>query len=242
MSFDDDTMAGAVRWRLGTLQYGGQSRRCKLAAVGHAGEAAEEVQQRAMRGECGAAMDVYGDHPQVCCLGAGFNLRHDPIVELLGHALRELGCLSRVECSMIGVFRRKGKTTAPGRLDVYAVGQAGLMEILIDVAVKHPCTDVLLPHAAERDGHAANMADKEKRREYILPAGKALTPFGAETFGRAKCRPLQQTAPDYVVGMHIGSWEGSEQESMPTCTVMQYRCAPSRNMGCRVRLLAGKYQ
>ena len=91
MSFDDDTMAGAIRWRLGTLQHGGQQRRCKLAAVGHAGEAVEEVQQRAMRGECGAAMDAYGDHPQVCCLGAGFNLRHDPIVELLGHALRELG-------------------------------------------------------------------------------------------------------------------------------------------------------
>jgi hypothetical protein len=58
------------------------------------------------------------------------------------------------------------------------------MEILIDVAVKHPCTDVLVPHAAERDGHAPNMAEHEKRREYILPAGKKLTPFGAETSGR----------------------------------------------------------
>ena len=56
--------------------------------------AADEAQERAMRGECGAAMDANGDHPH-----AGFQLRHDPIVELLGHALRELGCLSRVECT-----------------------------------------------------------------------------------------------------------------------------------------------
>ena len=58
MSFDDDAMAGAVRWRLGMQQFGGQARRCKLSSVGHAGEAVEEVQQRAMRGECGTAMDV----------------------------------------------------------------------------------------------------------------------------------------------------------------------------------------
>ena len=45
------------------------------------------------------------------------------------------------------------------------------MEILIDVAVKHPCTDVLMPHATERDGHAANLAENETRREYIVPAG-----------------------------------------------------------------------
>ena len=159
-------------------------RRNTEATVGHAGEAAEEVQQRAKRGECGAAMDAYGDHPQVCCLGAGFKLRHDPIVELLGHALRELGCLSRVECNMLGVFRRKGRTIAPGRLDVYAMGQAGLMEVLIDVAVKHPCTEQLMQHAAAKDGHAGGVAEREKRREYILPGGKALTPFGVETFGR----------------------------------------------------------
>ena len=152
--------------------------------LGMRGKPPDEVQQRAMRGECGAAMDAYGDRPQVCCLGAGFKLRHDPIVELLGHALRELGCLSRVECSMLGVFRRKGKTTAPGRLDVYAIGQAGLMEVLIDVAVKHPCTEQLLPQAAGRDGHAACIAEREKRREYVLPGGKTLTPFGVETFGR----------------------------------------------------------
>ena len=187
MSLDDDTMAGAVRWRLGSLQYGGQGRRCKLAAAGKQGEAVAEVQERALRGECGTTMDAYGDHPQVCCLGAGFKLRHDPIVELLGHALRELGCLSRVECSMLGVFRKKGKTIAPGRLDVYAVGQAGLMEVLIDVAVKHPCTEALLAHAAERDGHAAKIAEDEKLREYFVPAGKKLTPFGVETFGRLGC-------------------------------------------------------
>ena len=58
------------------------------------------------------------------------------------------------------------------------------MEVLIDVAVKHPCTEQLLPHTAAKDGHAACIAEREKRREYMLPGGKALTPFGVETFGR----------------------------------------------------------
>ena len=65
MTFDDQAMTGAVRWRLGMAQFGGQVRRRKLTHVGHAGEAAEDVQQRAMRGECGAAMDAFGDRPQV---------------------------------------------------------------------------------------------------------------------------------------------------------------------------------
>ena len=53
-------------------QYAGPKRRCKLAQCGRAGEAEDEVQQRAMRGECGLTLDAYGDHPHVCCLGAFF--------------------------------------------------------------------------------------------------------------------------------------------------------------------------
>ena len=91
MAFGDEAMTSAVRWRLGLHQFGGPQRRCKLCPAGKVGDAEDEMQQRAVRGECGLAMDSYGDHPHVCCLGAGFKARRDPIVEQIGHALRDLG-------------------------------------------------------------------------------------------------------------------------------------------------------
>ena len=58
------------------------------------------------------------------------------------------------------------------------------MEVLIDVAVKHPCTAQLMQHAATTDGYAAKLAERETLEEHTFPGGKTLTPFGVETFGR----------------------------------------------------------
>ena len=162
MAVDDETMVSATRWRLGTQLFCGPVRRCKLCSAGKSGEAEDAMQERAMRGECGLTMDSYGDHPQVCCLGAGLKVRPDPIVEQIGHAVRDLGRQARVECSMMWVYRKKGKAIAPGRLDVYAFGHAGLMEVMVDVAVKHPCTRPLMHRAALSDGYAAKLAEREK--------------------------------------------------------------------------------
>ena len=41
-----------------------------------------------------------------------------------------------------------------------------------------------MARAAAVDGYAAKVAEREKLKEYMLPAGKVLTPFGVETFGR----------------------------------------------------------
>ena len=122
--------------------------------------------------------------PQVCCLGAGFKVRHEPIVEQAGHALRDHGCQARVDCSMMGVFRNEGETVAPGRLDAHAFRPAGLMEVMVDVAVKHPCTESLHARAALQSGFASDVAEGEKLRDYRVPPGKVLTPFGVETLGR----------------------------------------------------------
>ena len=72
----------------------------------------------------------------------------------------------------------------PGKLDIYAYGQLDIMETLIDVAVKRPCTESLQARAALQFGFAADVAEGEKLRDYRLPPGKVLTPFGVETFGR----------------------------------------------------------
>ena len=130
-AFVDATLASALRWRLGMQQDAGPTRRCKLAPCGRAGEAEDEAQQRALR-------------------GAAFKIRHDPNVEQLGYALRDLGCQARVECSMLGVFCKNGKTIAPGRLDACAFGQGGLVEVMIDVEVKRPRAG---PHPAARCSH-----------------------------------------------------------------------------------------
>ena len=130
----------------------------------------------------------------MCNLGTGFQVRQDPIAEQIGHSLRGMGCQARVECSMTGVFRTEGETVAPGRLDVFAFGRSGPTTVLVDVAVKHPCRGPLERQAAQMDGHAATLAEREKLKEYIMPAGEALTPFGVETFGRF-CK-----APEALVG------------------------------------------
>ena len=85
---------------------------------------------------------------------------------------------------MKGVTRAKGNVVHPGKLDVYAYGQLDLVEVSIDVAVKHPCTESLQAKAAVQFGFAADLAENEKLRDYRLPPGKVLTPFGVETFGR----------------------------------------------------------
>ena len=58
------------------------------------------------------------------------------------------------------------------------------MEVLVDVAVKHPCTPSMQAGGAREYGFAAGVAEYEKLREYRMPQGKVLTPFGCETFGR----------------------------------------------------------
>ena len=111
-------------------------------------------------------------------------MRHGPIVEHISDALRVLGCQARVEGSFVGIYREEGRVVAPGRLDLYAFGQAGLMEVMVDVAVKHSCAGPLERHAAKEDGYVAKLAEREQLKEYIMLAGKVLTPFGVETFGR----------------------------------------------------------
>ena len=82
-----------------------------------------------------------------------------------------------------GSYRTKGSTVAPGRLDVYAFGQTRLMEVMVDVAAKHPCSGPWERTAALEDGCAASVAEREALTGYLMPPGRALTPFGVETFG-----------------------------------------------------------
>ena len=114
MAFDDELVALAARWRLGVQQLLGPTRRCMLCPSGGSSNAVEEVQQRSARGECGLPLDPYGDRPHLCNLSAGSKVRHDPIVEQVGHALRGLGCQTRVGGSLMGMHRKKGAIVARG--------------------------------------------------------------------------------------------------------------------------------
>ena len=53
VTFDDEKMVAAVRWRLGVPQLMGPTRRCRLSPGGTSCDAAHELQQRSARGECG---------------------------------------------------------------------------------------------------------------------------------------------------------------------------------------------
>ena len=72
MAFDDGAATSAMRWRLGMHQFCRPQRRCKLCPAGKVGDAEDEMQQRAMRGECGLAMDSYGDRPPRLLPWCGF--------------------------------------------------------------------------------------------------------------------------------------------------------------------------
>ena len=91
----------------------------------------------------------------MCNRGAGFDVRRDPIVEQIGHASRGTGCQARVECGCAGIHRATGKVVAFGQLDVHAVGNIGLMEVMVDVAAKHPCSGPAERCASRQEGYAA---------------------------------------------------------------------------------------
>ena len=124
LAVDDEAFASAVRWRLGMDNFAGPAGRCKRCPGGGDDAGMDAVQTRSARGECGQRLDRFGDRPRVLCQGAGFKVRHDPIVEQVSHSSRDRGCQSRVERSLAGVFQKKGNATSPGRLGVNTIDQA----------------------------------------------------------------------------------------------------------------------
>ena len=54
---------------------------------------------------------------------------------------------------------------------MYAFGQTRLMEVMVDAAVKHPCSSPVERIAALEDGYAAKIAEREEAREQVMPAG-----------------------------------------------------------------------
>ena len=54
----------------------------------------------------------------------------------------------------------------------------------MDVAIRHPMSSAYQPLAGGVAGHAAAVAARQKLRRYPASAGRAVTPFAVETWGR----------------------------------------------------------
>ena len=57
-------------------------------------------------------------------------------------------------------------------------------ELILDVTVRHPMVARYQPGAAERAGVAATMAEAEEQTRYPPAAGRKVTAFAVQTWGR----------------------------------------------------------
>ena len=203
LSFNDQDWSSAVRWRLGLAQCAPNSR-CQLSAAD-------------AREPCGAFLDSFGDHPQVCGKGPGFILRHDPICDSLAWGCIEAGAHTRREAWIRGATRQRGRggQPRPARLDVWAFGTLDLADELIDVVVKHPAGNDILALAATTEAAAADEAERGKWGEYTLPPGRCLVPFGVETWGR-----LGASAEAFLGRLHAASSRRAFLRGQPVSRVV----------------------
>ena len=59
-----------------------------------------------------------------------------------------------------------------------------MQDLLVDVTVRHPMAAAYQPGASHEDGAAAMVAEEKKMERYPEAAGRRVTPFAVETWGR----------------------------------------------------------
>jgi hypothetical protein len=69
-------------------------------------------------------------------------------------------------------------------LDVWAHGAADLPDLLLDITVRHPTSELYMPAASAITGYAASRGELEKQVRYPPAAGRSVWALAHETFGR----------------------------------------------------------
>jgi hypothetical protein len=96
----------------------------------------------------------------------------DTLVETGAHVRREAW------------IREFANETSDAYLDIWAFCSADVVDLLIDVTIRHPMSAAYQPAASSLRGAAATTGESGKRARYPAAHGRAVTPFAVETWGR----------------------------------------------------------
>jgi hypothetical protein len=129
------------------------------------------------RGEalCGVGLDREGDHSVICSVGPWRLHRHDSLCDVWADILTEIGAYVRREV-LVPEMHVRGVDAI---LDIGAYGLIELPDLLADVTVRHPCSDLYLPTSGEITGYAASRGEVAKALRYPPCSEPGSPPSGA---------------------------------------------------------------
>ena len=127
----------------------------------------------ALRPTCGTRLGGFGCHALCCSYGPLRNTHHNEMADLV----------ARMSQEAVATPIREFQTDRPAILDVTAFGTAEVVDLIIDVTVRHP-TCQKYGRTDQETERAAIMAEAEKQTRYPPAAGRRVTTFAIETWGR----------------------------------------------------------
>ena len=202
---NDEDFTEILQWRLGSATPG-EAHRCQNVA--------------ARTGEmCGEELRQYEDHAAICPCGPTRNRRHEDLADCLAQCVEETGAHVRRDAFVRALSTRQREAW----LDVWAFGGLRVRDLLVDVTVRHPVADRYQPAAAREAGATAADAAKEKLEKYPARAGRTVTPFALETWGR-----MDRTAEDLLQTLAAAAtqqarWHG--QAATASATLRRWRAS-----------------
>ena len=163
--FSDEDFTTIVKQRLGIQTRSADGRCLNVKADG---DVCEEV------------LDDHADHALCCPCGPLRIQPHNAYADELANCITETGVHVRRE-AWIKEFTSE---SSDAYLDVWAFGTPDVIDVLIDVTIRHPMAAAYQPSAARVQGHAAASGEREKKERYPAAGGRSMTPFAVETWGR----------------------------------------------------------
>ena len=157
----------ATRYRLG-IPLGPRTYHCQNRAT----------DPDALRPTCGKRLGGYGCHALCCSYGPLRNTHHNEMADLVARMSQEAGATVTRETPI-----REFQTDRLAILDVTAFGIAEIVDLIVDVTVRHP-TCAKYGRTDLETERAATMAEAEKQQRYPPAAGRRVTTLAVETWGR----------------------------------------------------------
>ena len=164
--FGDEEFTEIVCWRLG-IALEAEPTLCQNVAANN-------------ESCCDEVINHHCDHA-VCCSNGPLRIRrHEDVAECLTDVIDDTGAHVRRQ-AYIKAFT---KADSEAWLDIWAFGGMHLLELIVDVTIRHPTVSRYQPKSSREAAAAATMAEKDKQQRYPPAQGRVVTPFAMETWGR----------------------------------------------------------
>ena len=128
---------------------------------------------------CNESLSGYADHAVVCPTVPFRTCRHNELCDMYGDFAEEAGATARREA-----YVPELSSTREAWLDLVAFGTSDIVDLIVDVTVRHPMAERYQPEASHSPSHTAKKAASEKRTIYPARGGRSVITAAAETWGR----------------------------------------------------------